>query len=426
MGWLLGEKLGTVAIAFLVSLVVARYLGPEKYGLMCYALAFVAMFEMIGTLGSQEILVRELLAAEGEEGRILCTAFILRCCGVVVASVVALLSVYLSRPDDAVSVILVLIACGMYVGQLFLMVQQWFASQLLAKYVTIATLVGLCIASVAKLLMVRYQQDVVYFVVASVAQVVLAGGILFFLYFRKNRQLRHRWTWSGRWARKLLGDCWPRIISGMSTSAINNLSTIFVGNLLASQILGEFSVAKRLLFFLLFAPGIITQSLAPSLVKAKESGDAGEYERQLVRLYRYLMLLGLGLGLLLALVGWLVVPVLYGHEYPKAGFYLMGMAATFPFYSVGQGRVWFIITQRAYQYNMWVGVASALMSLGLTYLGIQLFGVWGAIGAQVVTVVWIVLFQDLAFSRYRINSLSAWRALSPVWIFGVMRDSVKP
>jgi O-antigen/teichoic acid export membrane protein len=421
MGWLLVEKIGHAIVAFGVSLLVARYLGPERYGQMCYVIAFVTMFQIVGTLGIQEILVRELIAGEGQEGQILCTAFLLRCAGVLIASMACVTSVYLAKPGDWATMSLAVIASGIYVGKLLMIIQQWFASQLQAKYIAVSVVISLCVTSALKLIFVYLGGDVVVFIIAMVLEPLVAGVLLLGIYLRKNKRYGHHWRWSGEWARRLLSDCWPRIVSGLSVSVINNLSTVFVGTLLAAEILGEYSVAKRMLFFLMFAPNIITQSLAPSLVNAKEQGGAKEYERHLVRLYRMLFLLGAGLGLALALIGWIGIPFLYGERYPMAGVYLIALSISFPFYCAGQGRVWFIITQRAYQYSMWMGVASAFLNVVATYLGIKFLGVWGAISAQLITVVWFVLFQDLIFKRYRINSLVAWKALSPVWVTRLFR-----
>ena len=39
--WLLGERILRMAVSLLVGIYVARYLGPERFGLLSYALCFV-------------------------------------------------------------------------------------------------------------------------------------------------------------------------------------------------------------------------------------------------------------------------------------------------------------------------------------------------------------------------------------------------
>ena len=39
--WLLGERVLRMVVSLLVGIYVARYLGPERFGLLSYALSFV-------------------------------------------------------------------------------------------------------------------------------------------------------------------------------------------------------------------------------------------------------------------------------------------------------------------------------------------------------------------------------------------------
>ena len=39
--WLLGERILRMAVSLFVGIYVARYLGPERFGLLSYALIFV-------------------------------------------------------------------------------------------------------------------------------------------------------------------------------------------------------------------------------------------------------------------------------------------------------------------------------------------------------------------------------------------------
>lgn len=61
ISWLFTEKFLRMVIGFFVSAWVARYLGPEKYGLLSYAQSFVGLFTAIATLGPDGIVVRELV-----------------------------------------------------------------------------------------------------------------------------------------------------------------------------------------------------------------------------------------------------------------------------------------------------------------------------------------------------------------------------
>ena len=64
VAWSLLGKIVALLGGLLVGIVVARYLGPEKYGMMNYVISFVAIFQIISTFGLDNIEVRE----EAKEG----------------------------------------------------------------------------------------------------------------------------------------------------------------------------------------------------------------------------------------------------------------------------------------------------------------------------------------------------------------------
>ncbi|MDE5124445.1 MAG: oligosaccharide flippase family protein, partial [Trichodesmium sp. St19_bin1] len=74
--WLLGDKFLRMGFGLLIGVWVARYLGPEKFGLLNYAIAFVSLFNVFATLGLNNIVVRELVRKPSEKGEILGTSFL--------------------------------------------------------------------------------------------------------------------------------------------------------------------------------------------------------------------------------------------------------------------------------------------------------------------------------------------------------------
>ena len=59
--WLLGERVLRMAVLLFVGIYVARYLGPERFGLLSYSLSFVLLFSSLASFGLDDILVRELV-----------------------------------------------------------------------------------------------------------------------------------------------------------------------------------------------------------------------------------------------------------------------------------------------------------------------------------------------------------------------------
>ena len=49
--WLMGHRVLSMVVALFVGAYVARYLGPERFGLLSYAGSFVGLFTALATLG---------------------------------------------------------------------------------------------------------------------------------------------------------------------------------------------------------------------------------------------------------------------------------------------------------------------------------------------------------------------------------------
>jgi O-antigen/teichoic acid export membrane protein len=73
--WLFGEKILRMFVGLFVGIWVARYLGPEQFGLFSYAQSFVGLFTAIATLGLDGIVVRELVRDESRRDELIGTVF---------------------------------------------------------------------------------------------------------------------------------------------------------------------------------------------------------------------------------------------------------------------------------------------------------------------------------------------------------------
>ena len=80
-GWLIAEKGTRLAVGLVVTVWIARHLGPHDYGILTSTFAFVLLFGPIATLGLDAIAVREISRRPGDAAAILGTALCLRMVG---------------------------------------------------------------------------------------------------------------------------------------------------------------------------------------------------------------------------------------------------------------------------------------------------------------------------------------------------------
>src|SRR6056297_4280649 len=80
-GWLMANKVLRLFVGLFVGVYVARYLGPDKFGILSFAMSFVALFGAFAKLGLDGIVVRNAVQDPDSRDELLGTAFGLRVIG---------------------------------------------------------------------------------------------------------------------------------------------------------------------------------------------------------------------------------------------------------------------------------------------------------------------------------------------------------
>jgi len=118
-GWLMVDRLIRMGMGLFVGVWVARYLGPEQFGSLNFAISFVALFGSVTSLGLEAIVMREVLHAPEDSRDILGTALALRSGAGFLCVGAAIGVVRLIQPHDRQALILVSIISLTLVFQAF-------------------------------------------------------------------------------------------------------------------------------------------------------------------------------------------------------------------------------------------------------------------------------------------------------------------
>jgi len=207
--WLFAEKILRMAVGLFVGIWVARYLGPEKYGLLSYAQSFVGLFTAIATLGLDGIVVRELVKGEKKEDELIGTAFWLKLIGAF--AVLLLLAIAINfTSNDTYTNILIFIIASATIFQSFNVIDFYFQSKVMSKYVVFANTFSLFVSSLVKILLIINNAPLIAFALVVVFDsIILAMGYLYF-FIKKNPKFNIRGLkFKKDIAISLLRDSWP-------------------------------------------------------------------------------------------------------------------------------------------------------------------------------------------------------------------------
>jgi len=384
-GWLFVDKFSSLVAGFLVGAWVARYLGPAQYGMYNYALAFEALFVPIAGLGLANIVVREIVRVPGEKNTILGTAFVLQFAASLVTFALIIGAAYMIRPDDALIRWLIAIVAGQLVFRAFSnTLDYWFQSQIQSKYAVWSRNIVLVLIALVKLTLILIKAPLVAFAWATLGQVVLYTiGIAVF--YRVSGQAVSAWRSSMRYARRLLRDSWPLILSGLAIVVYMKIGQLMLGNMMGDEALGIYSAAARLSELWYFIPMAVATSVFPTIVRSRENQTEQVYRKRLQAFYDVMAAVAYVVVIPCALLASPLVTLVFGPDYVEAGPILAVHIWSFIFVSLGVARSQWLIAENMTRFSMFATILGAIVSIGLNYLLIPRYAGLGAAWATLIS-----------------------------------------
>ena len=391
--WLFAEKILRMVVGLFVGIWVARYLGPDKFGLFSYAQAFVGLFSAIATLGLDGVVVRELVKHPKKEGELVGTAFVLKFFGAMLTFVVLYISIRFTSNDHFTNILIFIIASAV-VFQSFNVIDIYFQAKVMSKYAVFANVVSLLISSVVKIALILMNAPLIAFAwVVLFDNFVLAMGYLYF-YIKNSKFNIQNLTFKRETAVSLLKDSWPLILSGMVIAVYMKVDQIMIKEMLDSKAVGNYAAAVRLSEAWYFIPVIISSSLFPAIINAKKQSKELYYTR-LQKLYDLMVWMAIAIALPMTFLSDWAVNLLYGAKYSEAGSILMIhiWAGVFVFLGVASSK--WLVSENLQKYAFYRTFSGAVLNIVLNLVFITKIGIVGAAIATLISQIFAAYLFDL-------------------------------
>ena len=397
--WLFFEKILRMAVGLFVGVWVARYLGPERFGLFSYAQSFVGLFTVIATLGLDGIVVRELVKDESLKNKLLGTAFYLQLMGAFFVLLLLGIAIGFTSNDTYTNALIFIIASAT-IFQSFNVVDMYFQSKVMSKYIVYSNIIALLVSTSIKIILILTEAPLIDFaLVILFDSFVLAVGYIYF-FVKKSSSKIWELSFDKSTANSLLKDSWPLILSGIVISIYMKIDQVMIKEMLGSEAVGQYAAAVRLSEAWYFIPMVIASSLFPAIVNAKKISEKLYYER-LQKLYDLMVWMAIAIALPMTFLSDWVVNLLYGTQYNQAGSVLMIhiWAGVFVFLGVASGK-WFI-AENLQSYAFYRTLSGAILNVILNILLIPKYNIIGATIATLLSQAMAAYFFDAFSSKTR-------------------------
>jgi len=420
IGWLFFDKLLRMGLGLLVGVWVARYLGPEQFGLFSFSTAFVGLFGAVAGLGLQGIVVRDIVRDPAVKEETLGTAAMLQLLGGLLAYGLTLGAISWLRPDDLLAKTLVAILGSMMLFKASEVALYWFESQVMSKYTVWVQNGCFLLFAAIKVGLILNHASLIAFAWAAMVEALLVGLLMFTVLDRRGLGLRQLQVTVAR-AKGLLKDSWPLLLSGIAITLYMKIDQIMLGQMVSDEAVGIYSAAVRICEVWYFIPMIIVSSVFPAILEAKKRSNS-EYLKKIQVLYEFIFYISLIIALPLWIAADQIIKFFFGVEYLKTSdiFVIYVWNIIFTGWGVARGR-WMIVEGLQIYSIMYIGM-SLVANVAMNYFLIPIYIGVGAAYATVVSTLIATLVAPLLFSKTRLSSWMLVKSICPTKMFFYLKQ----
>lgn len=393
ISWLFFDKVIRMIGGLLVGIWVARYLGPETFGKLNYAIAFIGLFGSFAAFGLQAIIVRELVGNNLRMREILSSAFLIQIICAITAYILCNIAVLLLRSDD--QLIRILVAC---LGLILIFrasdcIRYYFEANVESKYIVWVENSVFILGSLARIVLILNNADIFGFAILMVLESISLAGLFLLLYRKKTGSVILPQYYAELFL-KLIKDSWPLMLSTVTVMIYMRLDQIMLGELAGDSSVGIYSAAIRISEIWYVIPTIISASLFPSLV-AQHQENKKSFNKNLQLQYDIMVYLSLCIAIPVTFLSSEIVGILYGLAYEGAAEVLVVHVWTGVFVFLGVASQQWFIAEHKERLALYRTAAGMIVNVGLNLLLIPKYQAVGAAWATLISQAIAALFFDL-------------------------------
>ena len=411
--WAVLGKIITLLSGLLVGIIVARYLGPEQYGLMDYVISYVFLFQSFAIFGLDAIEVREEARGQQPFQTIIGTAFTLK----LVLSVVFMLAVILTSwwlEADGYTTLLVSVYSLSIVFNTLGVIRNYFTAIVQNEYIVKAEIARTMVGVGIKVVLLLCHASLTWFMVAYMFDFVLVGSGYIMAYHVKIGRLIE-WRFDADVARFLLREAFPLLLTNIAVIVYQRIDHVMIGQMIDKEAVGYYSVASRFVEVLIYIPMMLAQTITPVLVSARERSEQ-EYihkGQQFMNLSLWCSFLA---AILTSVLSYWVVQYTFGPEFLPAVAVLQVLSFKAASVALSNTAGAMLVTEGLQRWAILRDGFGCIVCVVLNYLLLPRYGIMAAAFVAIASNVAAGYLADAMIPAYRHLFVRQTKALFVGWL----------
>ena len=400
MRWLVSGRILQMAIALVINMITARYLGVNNYGIINYIASYVSFFTPICSLGLESIIIKELVDKPDHQGETIGTAMGMRMISSVFSMIAIMLFLLFVDRGNVMMLGVALLQSMILVFNTADLFEFWYQSRLESKVSVTVRTVGYLITAVYKIAILVFQKSIYWFAFTNTLDMIIAFVLLNFAYRKSGGQ---KLTFNFATGKKMLKISYNFIISGLMVAVYAQMDKIMLGQMLDTYTVGLYSVGIYICSLWNFIPDAMIASLRPGIMAAKKVNEE-TYIRKLKQMYALIIWISILYAVGVCVFSKYIILILYGKDFLGARAPLMIAVWYCGFSLLGSARDVWIICEGHQKYSKWFALIGAMTNLILNLLLIPKIGMIGAAIATLTTQIMTGFGVTLLFKDTRENN----------------------
>lgn len=373
--WMLGEQFLRILSGVFVGIYIARYLGPNAYGVLSYLIAISTLLISISRLGMDAIVVREIVRQEKRADVLMGTAFWMMFGAGVICSGLAVVYFFFGNEDEVVKVYASILSTSCLFTSMFV-VDYYFQAKVKAKYSAILKSTALFFMSIVKLWLIYIGADLRWFVYAFLADFVILS-LLFVIgvFYVQGLGFILKFSWID--GKEMLKSAWPLVLGSVAIQVYMRIDQVMIRQMLGLRDVGIYSAAVRIYEAWVVVMVVISISLLPIIIKIKSSSTE-EYHKRLSQLFAVVIWGSVIAASIVTVFSAELMVLAFGESYRESSEVLNLIMWTGVFASMGTVTARYLNVERMERKFAVRTIFAAIVNVILNWLLIPLYGLKGA------------------------------------------------
>jgi len=325
----MGDYIFSLTASLIVGIAVARYLGPEMYGIIAFATAVYALLVIIVSLGIDDIIMKDMLQYEEKQGSIQGSALFVKSAAAFL--VYGIIFIYFLINYSGEKLYSVLIITGAVLFQPLSVFSCIFLINAQAKYTSIARMISYTLSSLLKIILIIFKAPVTYFAFA----VFIDYAVLYLtviLMYKYKKYTVSGWHIDISYIKYILKSAVPLFAAVLFYTFYQKVTVIIISSMYSDYASGIYSAAARLTEIWYLVPAVLMTAFYPAVVKAKQISEE-EYNKRIKTLFYVTTIPFILMAFFAALLSPFIIKILYGEKYIQSSIVLALTIWSVPFIS---------------------------------------------------------------------------------------------